>query len=110
MGGGINKAKLRRAYRMLKCPLEGNRRLVLDKITGHGELNGTEIVNMMNDDVMMPQTCVSMALSSLIEYGYVNARNEGRYRYFSVNEEHIIKVNRISAQLITHPSKIMEDI
>ena len=98
---------LDKAHRMLSCPLDGNRRTIMGVMEGRGEMNVTEIEILVNKSVRMPQTCVSMAILSLAEHGYLNVRREGKYRYYSINVAHIEKVNRIVTQLITHPEKIM---
>lgn len=82
---GFNEEEVYGAYKLFFGTLVSESRLRIVNLLRHGKKNVSEIVN----ELKMDQTAVSHDLARLKQHGFVKCVNEGKYRYYTLNEETI---------------------
>lgn len=82
---GFDEKEIYDAYKIFFGTLVSESRLKIINILRKGRKNVTDIMQEGNFD----QTALSHDLARLRECGFVNVESEGKYRYYSLNEETI---------------------
>ena len=82
---GFNEQELYGAYKLFFGTLFSEPRLRIINVLKKKRLNVSEIMEKLNLD----QTTISHNLSRLKHHGFVNSQIEGKFRYYSLNEETI---------------------
>ena len=82
---GFDENEIYGAYKIFFGTLFSESRLKIINLLRTGEKNVSEIIK----ELKMDQTAVSHDLSRLNKCGFVKIESEGKYRYYSLNEETI---------------------
>ena len=88
---GFNDEEIYGAYKIFFGTLVSESRLKIINFLRNGKKNVSEIMS----ELKMDQTCVSHDLSRLKRCGFVKMETEGKYRYYSLNEETIKPLMRL---------------
>jgi len=105
----LNYGEIRKAYVVLRTPLAKNSKIILDYLMEVDEtMSAGEIEMRINEigEPYLPQSCVSMTLNRLLDAGYLNVEPVGSQRLYSLDWDHIVKVNRIAKALNLMPVKV----
>ncbi|MEI6732211.1 MAG: metalloregulator ArsR/SmtB family transcription factor [archaeon] len=82
---GYEEQEVYGAYKIFFGTLVSQSRLQIINLLRKGKMNVSEIVKELKAD----QSAVSHDLARLRECGFVKITNDGKYRYYSLNEETI---------------------
>ena len=82
---GFNEEEIYGAYKIFFGTLVSESRLKIINLLRNYRKNVSEIMQELN----MDQTAVSHDLARLKKCGFVKSEREGKYRYYSLNEETI---------------------
>jgi|SRR3989344_8705801 len=82
---GFEEQELYEVYKIFFSTLVSEPRLKIINLLRKGKKNVSEIMKRLN----MDQTSVSHNLARLKKCGFVNFQIEGKYRYYSLNQETI---------------------
>ncbi|MBI2044618.1 winged helix-turn-helix transcriptional regulator [Candidatus Pacearchaeota archaeon] len=88
---GFNEEEVYGAYKLFFGTLFSESRLKIINILRNGKKNVSEIMKELN----MDQTAVSHDLARLKEHGFVKVHTDGKYRYYTLNEETIKPIMKL---------------
>lgn len=83
-----------RVSKMMKAIAEPNRLQIVDKISS-GEKCACDIL----DDFNFTQPTLSHHMKVLIDAGFVSARKEGKWHYYSLIPENIVEFQKLTNQI-----------
>ena len=88
---GFTEEELYGAYKLFFGTLFSEIRLKIINLLRKGELNVSEIMN----ELKFNQTAVSHNLARLKQHGFVKVNIDGKYRYYTLNEETIEPIMKL---------------